>query len=183
MAASRAASAGPFLHCTAWFSSSVDQETIRLWKQYGGACSDCSTAQYLFGTGPDDRDVIQVYSNSFGIAVFKSEWIHQVIESNKDKGHTNIAQFLIIPSPKEEEGAPEPAVFGNPELFKSAHYVKKKQKTINQPLYITIDPKATGTRLRHVNDIGAGAKSVRFLDFGEAKHIMLRRKKINEDKS
>ena len=89
--------------------------------------------------------MIRVYSNSFGIAIFKPEWIRQVIQSNKDKGHTNIAPFLILPSPKGEVTA-EPAVLGNPQLFKSPHYVKKKQKTVvNQPLYITIDPKATGT--------------------------------------
>lgn len=118
--------------------------------EYGGDYSDCGLADYLFGVDLNDEDIDQVYYNSFGITVFSSDWILEVIKSRKEIEDVPISPFLLLPQYTNTK-----SVDTKPPKMLTPHalYKKKSAVTNNEAPTTTMTerPHATGISKKHKN--------------------------------
>ena len=118
--------------------------------EYGGDYSDCGSADYLFGVDLNDEDIDQVYYNSFGITVFSSDWILEVIKSRKEIEDVPISPFLLLPQYTNTK-----SVDTKPPKMLTPHalYKKKNAVTNNEAPTTTMTerPHATGISKKHKN--------------------------------
>lgn len=123
--------------------------------EYGGDYSDCGSADYLFGVDLNDEDIDQVYYNSFGITVFRSDWILEVVKSGKEIEDVPISPFLLLPQYTDTKSADTKSVDTKPPKMLTPHALYKKKSAITNneapTTTMTERPHATGISKKHTN--------------------------------
>ncbi|ESP00546.1 hypothetical protein LOTGIDRAFT_149761 [Lottia gigantea] len=87
---------------TAWFSSSVDDNTVTDWKSEKGEVKDLDEAQFIFSNESEARDTKSLYkSNAYlneHLAIFHSQYIVDCLQ-NGDTRNIVLGRYFLPPLP------------------------------------------------------------------------------------
>lgn len=76
-----------FQGCSAWFSSSVAEKKIKLWKVYGGTLDTVNFAQYIFSEDIDAKDTVSIFESEAymdeHMAVFNADYIIDCVKEEE----------------------------------------------------------------------------------------------------
>lgn len=95
-----------FQGCSAWFSSSVAEKKIKLWKVYGGTLDTVNFAQYIFSEDIDAKDTVSIFESEAymdeHMAVFNADYIIDCVKK-KNRASVPVGKYHLVPRGIEED--------------------------------------------------------------------------------
>ncbi|KAL8610738.1 hypothetical protein ACOMHN_016721 [Nucella lapillus] len=89
-----------FSDVSAWFSSSVDNQTRQLWKDQGGDESDFDSADFIFSAANNCPDTLRVFTSTAYIIehleVFHSRYISDCVKAG-DRSNVILGHYILPP--------------------------------------------------------------------------------------